>query len=365
MVPRSIAACQTSTRESARKPDETPAGSSDRRSDWKQDLAEAYRHPAALLSALGLNREAIPDLDVEAPGFRMLVPRGFAALMTPGDPRDPLLRQVLPLRAERLPVAGFSRDPVGDISADIGHGLLRKYEGRALLIATGGCAVHCRYCFRRHFPYASLGLTSDRTAVALALIAEDPGISEVILSGGDPLMLDDDRLGELIGRLHEIPHLKRLRIHTRLPVVLPSRVTDALCRLLAGTRFATLVVIHANHPRELGTQAEDALRRLRGADLAVLNQSVLLRGVNDAVETLCTLGERLFACGVLPYYLHQLDPVEGAAHFAVSDTRALWLGEELRHRLPGYLVPRLVREVPGVGSKIPLADLVHNGAPLL
>jgi KamA family protein len=146
-------------------------------------------------------------------------------------------------------------------------------------------------------------------------------------------------------------------------VVLPSRVTGALCRLLAGTRFATLVVIHANHPRELGAEAEDALRRLRGADLAVLNQSVLLRGVNDAVDTLGALGERLFECGVLPYYLHQLDPVEGAAHFAVTDAQALKLGEELRHRLPGYLVPRLVREVPGVGSKIPLADLVRNGAP--
>ncbi|HSO81867.1 EF-P beta-lysylation protein EpmB [Thiocapsa sp.] len=357
MVPRSIAACQTATPEPFRTPEREAA--------WKQDLAEAYRQAGDLLAALGLSPEAIPDLDVAAPGFRMLVPRAFAALMTPGDPRDPLLRQVLPLGAERLSVAGFSRDPVGDTSADIGSGLLRKYSGRALLIATGGCAVHCRYCFRRHFPYATLGQTPDRTALAVASIAADPGICEVILSGGDPLMLDDDRLGALLERLHEIPHLKRLRIHTRIPVVLPSRVTDALCRGLAGSRLATILVVHANHPSELGAQAEDALQRLSRARLTLLNQSVLLRGVNDALPTLAALSERLFECAVLPYYLHQLDPVEGAAHFAVSDAQALRLGEALRERLPGYLVPRLVREVPGVGSKIPLNDAASIGSPLL
>jgi EF-P beta-lysylation protein EpmB len=346
MVPRSIAACQTATPKPFRRPAPEPA--------WKQDLAEAYRDPDDLLAALGLSPETIPDLDPAAPGFRMLVPRAFAALMTPGDPRDPLLRQVLPLGAERLTVAGFSRDPVGDASADLGQGLLRKYAGRALLIVTGGCAVHCRYCFRRHFPYAALGQTPDRTAVAVASIAADPGISEVILSGGDPLMLDDDRFGTLLERLLEIPHLRRLRIHSRLPVVVPSRVTDTLCRRLSSFPLATILVIHANHPSELGTQAEEALQRLRDADLTLLNQSVLLRGVNDAATTLVALSERLFDCGVLPYYLHQLDPVEGAAHFAVSDARALRLGEALRERLPGYLVPRLVREVEGVGSKIPL-----------
>jgi EF-P beta-lysylation protein EpmB len=295
----------------------------------------------------------------------MLVPRAFAALMTPGDPRDPLLRQVLPLGAERLTVAGFSRDPVGDASADLGQGLLRKYAGRALLIVTGGCAVHCRYCFRRHFPYAELGQTPDRTSVAVASIAADPGISEVILSGGDPLMLDDDRLGALLERLHQIPHLKRLRIHSRLPVVLPSRVTDTLCRRLASSRLATILVVHANHPSELGSQAEEALQRLRRADLTLLNQSVLLRGVNDAAPILGSLSERLFACGVLPYYLHQLDPVEGAAHFEVPDAQALRLGEALRERLPGYLVPRLVREVPGVGSKVPLTDAARIGSSFL
>jgi EF-P beta-lysylation protein EpmB len=357
MVPRSIAACQTATSDRFPTPEREPA--------WKQELAEAYRHAGELLAALGVNPEAIPDLDTAAPGFRMLVPRAFAALMTPDDPRDPLLRQVLPLGAERLSVAGFSRDPVGDAFADRGQGLLRKYAGRALLIVTGGCAVHCRYCFRRHFPYAALGETPDRTAVAMASIAADPEISEVILSGGDPLMLDDDRLGALLEQLHEIPHLKRLRIHSRLPVVLPSRVTDTLCRCLASARLATILVIHANHPSELGAQAEDALQRLRRADLTLLNQSVLLRGVNDTAPTLGALSERLFECGVLPYYLHQLDPVEGAAHFAVSDSQALRLSEELRHRLPGYLVPRLVREIPGLGSKSPLSDSARIGSPFL
>jgi EF-P beta-lysylation protein EpmB len=315
-----------------------------------------------LIAALGLSREAIPDLDPDAAGFRMLVPRGFAALMTPGNPHDPLLRQVLPLGAEGRPAFGFTRDPVDDASADAGGGLLRKYSGRALLIATGGCAVHCRYCFRRHFPYATLGPAPERIEAALSLIGADPDISEVILSGGDPLMLDDDRLGELIARLRGIAHLKRLRIHTRLPVVLPSRVTDALARLLAGPGLAALVVIHANHPNELGPPVEASLLKLRRAGLCLLNQSVLLRGVNDDAETLCTLGERLFACGALPYYLHQLDPVEGAAHFAVPDAQALEIGDALRRRLPGYLVPRLVREIPGLGSKIPLAESDRRGA---
>ncbi|UHD16592.1 EF-P beta-lysylation protein EpmB [Thiocapsa bogorovii] len=357
MVPRSIAACQTAT------PDPFPPSA--REPAWKQDLAEAYRHAHQLLSALGLSPEMIPDLDPVASGFRMLVPRDFAALMTPGDPRDPLLRQVLPLGAERVSVAGFSRDPVGDMSADSGQGLLRKYAGRALLIVTGGCAVHCRYCFRRHFPYETLARTPDRTAAAVASIAADRGISEVILSGGDPLMLDDDRLGALLERLEAIPHLKRLRIHSRLPVVLPSRVTDALCRRLASSRFATVLVIHANHPSELGARAEAALQRLRHANLTLLNQSVLLREINDAVSTLAALSERLFECGVLPYYLHQLDPVEGAAHFAVSDSQALRLGEALLRRLPGYLVPRLVREVTGVGSKTPLTEVARLGSPFL
>jgi EF-P beta-lysylation protein EpmB len=341
MVPRSVAACQTST--------------------WKQELAEAYRHADDLIAGLRLRRDQIPDLDPEPPGFRILVPRAFAALMTPGDPHDPLLRQVLPLCAERQSVSGFIPDPVGDASADSGDGLLQKYEGRALLLATGACALHCRYCFRRHFPYSSLGPVADRIPGALSRIAADTRISEVILSGGDPLMIDDDALGVLIQRLGDIPHIRRLHIHTRLPVVIPSRVTQDLCDLLAAARPAVLVVIHANHPRELGSEAQRSLLRLHRAGLRILNQSVLLRGVNDRAEILHALSERLFDCSTLPYYLHQLDPVQGASHFEVPDTHALELLETLRRGLPGYLVPHLVREMPGAESKIPLIAFTREG----
>ena len=274
--------------------------------------------------------------------------------MRPGDPADPLLRQVLPVGAEQASVTGYVTDPVGDTAADHGQGLLRKYQGRALLIATSACAIHCRFCFRRHFPYTDLGSTASRTAAAITRVAEDPSLSEVILSGGDPLMLDDGQLGRLIAQLDCIGHLRRLRIHTRLPVVLPTRVTEELLGILAGSRLTPVVVIHANHPRELGQGAEQALQRLRRAGVTLLNQSVLLRGVNDDRATLRQLSERLFHCATLPYYLHQLDPVAGAAHFQVTDQCAIGLVETLRQQLPGYLVPRLVREVPGAGSKTPV-----------
>lgn len=346
MVPRSIAACQTPQSQTPRC--QTP--------QWKQDLADAFVRSEDLLTALDLNRSDIPDLDADPPDFRLLVPRGFAALMTPADAHDPLLRQVLPLGAERLSVAGFGTDPVRDGDADLGQGMLQKYAGRALLITTGACAVHCRYCFRRHFPYGSLNPAMDRTAAALAMIGADTGIGEVILSGGDPMMLSDDRLDALLKGLAGIAHVKRIRLHTRLPLVLPSRITAQLCQILTGLGPAVLVVVHANHPNELGEAAEAALRRMKQAGLAILNQSVLLRGVNDSIDVLAALSERLFECGALPYYLHQLDPVQGAAHFAVSDAAALELERALRRSLPGYLVPRLVREVPGAASKSPLID---------
>lgn len=322
---------------------------------WRRELAGAYTRPQDLLDALRLDRGLLPAAIAAARDFRLLVPRGFAALMTPGDPQDPLLRQVLPLGEELATYPGFGFDPVGDLAAARAPGLLQKYRGRALLIATAACAVHCRYCFRRHFPYASEAALSDRAAAALARLAESPEVSEVILSGGDPLMLGDAALADLIERLAAIPHLRRLRLHTRLPVVLPSRVTAALCRLLCGSRLTTVLVVHVNHPRELAAAARDAFARLRWAGLPLLNQGVLLRGVNDDAETLAELSEALFAAGVLPYYLHQLDRVAGAGHFEVSDARACALIEALRVRLPGYLVPRLVREEPGALSKTPVS----------
>ncbi|MBV5275548.1 MAG: EF-P beta-lysylation protein EpmB [Lamprocystis purpurea] len=323
--------------------------------DWRTELAQAFTRVPDLLAFLHLRADQIADLDPGPGPFRLLVPRGFAALMTPGDPQDPLLRQVLPRRDERLDCPGFSRDPVGDGPAVCVPGLLRKYAGRALLIAHGACAVHCRYCFRRHFPYAELGPHRARIAAAIDQIQTDHSLSEVILSGGDPLLLSDDALAALLARLAAIPHLRRLRLHTRLPTVLPARVTEALCALLTGLRLTPVLVVHVNHAAELGAGARAALRRLHAGGITLLNQSVLLRGVNDTADALGALSERLFDCAVLPYYLHQLDLVQGAAHFEVTDRDAGALMESLRARLPGYLVPRLVREVAGAPCKVPVA----------
>jgi EF-P beta-lysylation protein EpmB len=334
MVTRSTAECQTAA--------------------WRYEVAQSFTQAAPLLAFLGLNAAQIPDLEPEPSPFRLLVPRGFAALMTPGDAADPLLRQVLPLRAERAVTPGFRLDPVGDGPAAHTPGLLRKYAGRALLMAHGACAVHCRFCFRRHFSYEGMGSYDRRVAAAITRIRADPSLSEVILSGGDPLLLGDETLAALLARLAAIPHLRRLRLHTRLPVVLPSRITDRLCDLLGGLRPQPVLVIHANHARELGARAHACLHALRGCGVTLLNQSVLLRGVNDTVSALTDLCERLCDCGVLPYYLHQLDPVQGASHFAVPDRDAVALIESLRARLPGYLVPRLVRELEGAPCKRPI-----------
>jgi EF-P beta-lysylation protein EpmB len=274
--------------------------------------------------------------------------------MRPGDPDDPLLRQVLPLSEELSPAPGFDIDPVDDSAAELTPGVLQKYNGRALLVTTGACAVHCRYCFRRHFPYAEHQIRGESWQDALVYIAGDPSISEVILSGGDPLSVSDARLAEMLGDLAGIPHLRRLRIHTRLPIVLPSRVDEGLLEALATNLHQLVVVVHANHAQEIDGEVAAALERLRGARATVLNQAVLLAGVNDEAGALCELSETLFAAGVLPYYLHLLDRVSGAAHFAVDEERARRLVGEMTARLPGYLVPRLVREMAGAPSKVPL-----------
>jgi EF-P beta-lysylation protein EpmB len=321
---------------------------------WKRELAEAFTRAPALLAYLGLDSASLArDIDT-ARDFPMLVPRSYADAMRRGDPADPLLRQVLPLKSERKRVAGYARDPVDDTAARRAPGLLQKYAGRALLMPTGACAVHCRYCFRRHYPYADSGPRGKRLDDVLQTLADAVDINEVILSGGDPLMLDDSALAELTARLAQIAHLRRLRLHTRLPVVLPSRITASLCRTFAECRLRPVVVIHANHPAELGPATRAALARLRACGTILFNQSVLLRGVNDDAAVLAALAEALFEAGVVNYYLHQLDRVEGAAHFEVPDDRALSLMAELRAWLPGYLVPRLVREEPGAPSKTPL-----------
>lgn len=293
-----------------------------------------------------------------ADAFPLFAPPGFVARMRKQDPRDPLLRQILPLEEEGKVAAGFVSDPVGDGEARLAPGLLQKYRGRALLITTGACAVHCRYCFRRHFPYAEGPRSFEAWRPALERIAADATLEEVILSGGDPLTLVDSHLAELAEGIASIPHVRRLRIHTRLPTMIPERVNGELLAWLRGTRLTPIVVVHVNHPREFGPEANDpaarALGQLVSAGIPVLNQAVLLAGVNDNVEVLEELCRSLVNLRVLPYYLHQLDPVAGAAHFYVAPERGRALVRELRARLPGYAAPRYVREVAGAVSKIPL-----------
>ncbi|HEX7112477.1 MAG TPA: EF-P beta-lysylation protein EpmB [Mizugakiibacter sp.] len=321
--------------------------------DWRQLWREAVTDARELLALLGL--EALASrLPPDDAGFALRVPRGFVARMRPGDPRDPLLLQVLPQLAELDSAPGFVRDAVGDLGARAAHGVLQKYAGRALLIASGSCAVNCRYCFRRHFPYTEEIAAAAHWREALAHLRTDASLSEVILSGGDPLSLSTPKLAELTDGLAAVPHVRRLRIHSRLPVVLPERVDGEFGAWLSGLGLQKVVVLHANHPAEIDAGVAAACERLRAAGATLLNQSVLLRGVNDDEATLAALSERLFAAGVLPYYLHQLDRVEGTAHFEVDDTRARALIEVLRARLPGYLVPRLVREVAGDPGKRPL-----------
>lgn len=323
-------------------------------SGWRRELAEAIRDPAELLRMLELPMDLLPAAERAAAAFPLLVPRGFVARMRRGDVRDPLLRQVLPLGEEELPVPGFSVDPLAETSCGPRPGVLHKYHGRALLVTTGACAVHCRYCFRRHFAYQDLPRGRQWWAEAVAYVRADPSLREVLLSGGDPFTLPDAQLAALADELADIPHLERLRVHTRLPVVLPSRIDDRLLAWLAGGRLAPVVVIHANHPDEIAEDVVSACRRLRDAGVTVLNQSVLLGGINDDAGVLAELSERLFRAGVLPYYLHALDHVAGAGHFLVDDQRARDLHRALAARLPGYLVPRLVREEPGQAGKTPL-----------
>jgi EF-P beta-lysylation protein EpmB len=326
---------------------------------WQAELSRGFRDPAELLEALGLTAEecglAPPAMATDGTAaFPLRVPHGFVARMRPRDPLDPLLLQVLPVMAETLPASGFVADPVGDLASARAPGLLQKYEGRALLITTGACAVHCRYCFRREYPYAEQSAAAGQLDPALKVIAADPSLEEIILSGGDPLVLSERRLEDLLEALDSVPHVRRIRIHTRVPVVLPERVDKRLLDVIHRLRARVIVVIHANHAQEINAPVVTALRDLATVTGPLLNQSVLLRGINNSPQALVALSRALFEAGVMPYYLHQLDPVSGAAHFAVTDESALALINAVMAELPGYLVPRLVRETAGAASKMPL-----------
>jgi EF-P beta-lysylation protein EpmB len=320
---------------------------------WQELMKSAIRDPRELCRQLEL--EDFEEAAIRAAdGFPLFAPLGYVAKIEPRNSADPLLRQVLPIREEFDDEAGFLDDPVGDLAATSQPGLIHKYHGRVLLITTGACAIHCRYCFRRHFPYSEAPRSMESWQPALQQITDDRSIEEVILSGGDPLTLVDSQLQELVDALSEIPHLTRLRIHTRLPIAIPERVTGELLELLQDTRLTPIVIVHANHPRELCGFVVEALAKLVDAGVPTLNQTVLLRGVNDEIETLVDLSNRLINSRVMPYYLHQLDRVAGASHFEVPIDRGRELIRAMRARLPGYAVPRYVQEVAGQANKMRL-----------
>jgi EF-P beta-lysylation protein EpmB len=322
----------------------------------------AFRTLESLLAFLELD-PAAPDAPAEcrpasapAGGFPLLVPRGFASRMKRGDWRDPLLLQVLPQARENQAAAGFLPDAVGDLASQVVPGLLHKYSSRALLMVSHQCAVHCRYCFRREFPYGDLPRGQAGWDEAWAYIEATHGLDELVLSGGDPLFLDNRRLERILERAAAVPHIKTIRFHTRLPIVLPSRVEPGLLELLrsAAERKTLVVVVHANHANEIDPECETALNALRRVGAVLLNQAVLLAGINDDADVLADLSRALMRSGTLPYYLHQLDRVTGTAHFEVAESKGLALIEALRGKLPGYAVPRYVRETAGEPNKTPI-----------
>jgi EF-P beta-lysylation protein EpmB len=318
---------------------------------WQQQLAEAFTNMDDLCHYLDLNIKELPVSDLAKQQFALKVPLNFATNMEKGNANDPLLRQVLPINDELKRYAGFSDDPVGDLASVKQVGVLHKYQGRVLLINTGSCAINCRYCFRRNFPYGEQQLGKQQQHAAIDSIRNDSSIHEVILSGGDPLLLNDARLAQLISQINAIPHIKRIRIHTRLPIVLPARITDELLNTLSQSPKAIIMVVHCNHANELNKRVSVACQRLKKYGITLLNQSVLLKGVNDNTAVLCELSEQLFKNGILPYYLHLLDKATGTGHFAVSESEALLLMASVQARLAGYLVPKLVKEVSGGNSK--------------
>jgi EF-P beta-lysylation protein EpmB len=319
--------------------------------NWQQQLSEAFNSIEDLCHYLHLPVDALPVSNTAATNFPIRVPLSFAACMEKGNPDDPLLKQVLPTQEELIAYPGFNNDPVGDLQATAQTGVIHKYHGRVLLINTGSCAINCRYCFRRNFPYSELQLSKQSELAAINYIRQDRSLSEVILSGGDPLLLNDARLAKLLEQLDGIEHIKRIRIHSRLPIVLPARITDEFIKTLQKSSKQIVMVVHCNHANEINDRVITAFNTLKGHSITLFNQSVLLKGVNDQVDTLCALSEKLFHHGVIPYYLHLLDKAAGTGHFEVAETQAVELIKEVQATLPGYLVPKLVKEVAGQHSK--------------
>lgn len=334
MIPRTIPTCEPKS--------------------WQEELSNLITDPEELFALLRIDRRHLPAAQKAHKLFPLRVTRSYAARIKPGDLNDPLLRQILPIDHESLEVAGFSDDPLQEAEANPCPGIVHKYSGRVLLISATQCAINCRYCFRRHFDYSANTLSKRQMTEALNYIRRDEKLEEVILSGGDPLASSDKQLSWLIDEIELIPHVERLRIHSRLPIVAPSRITPELVARLKVSHLNVILVIHSNHERELDDEVMESLTTLKEAGIMLLNQSVLLKGVNDDAHSLVSLSKRLFKAQVLPYYLHVLDKVQGAAHFYVDETRAKSIQKTLLSSLPGYLVPKLVREDPQATSKTPV-----------
>ena len=320
--------------------------------NWQQCLAQAIRDPETLINYLELPTENLQKTRQAHEKHKLLVPLNYADKIKKGCWDDPLLKQILPIEDETFVVKGYISDPVGDLDASLSPGVLQKYQGRALIVTTGVCAIHCRYCFRQEFPYSEANPIKNNWQQTIDVIKSDSSLYEVILSGGDPFVLSDQRLFSLCQQLATIPHIKTLRFHTRIPVVLPQRINMNFLKYFRSLKIKKVVVIHANHANEIDTEVGNTLRTLVSAGATLLNQSVLLKGVNDSVEALENLSHVLFHYQTLPYYLHLLDKVSGTAHFDIPQQKALFIMEQLRNRLSGYLVPKLVREVSGKRSKV-------------
>lgn len=321
--------------------------------NWQKELANVVTCPKVLLEMVGLSSQ-VHENDIKARSlFPVRVPLPFIKKIRHGDANDPLLLQVMPRHQEFLTKSGFNKDPL--LEQDNNQpGLLHKYKSRVLVMFKTGCAVNCRYCFRRHFPYQENQLNKRSLIDALSYIKSDKNINEVILSGGDPLMAKDDAISWFLDELEQIPQIKRMRIHSRLPVVIPARITEQLCERLAKSPLKIIFVNHINHANEIDNDFKSAMNMLKQANVLLLNQAVILKDVNDTVDAQINLSEALFDADVMPYYLHLLDKVEGASHFDIDEAQAIKIMAELLEALPGFLVPKLVREIGGQKSKTPI-----------
>ncbi len=318
---------------------------------WQVSLKNAFKDPQKLITYLKLPKALIDPAQKASQLFPLLAPKDYVKRIKKGDPNDPLLLQILPLKEELIVHPSFHKDPVGDLKSSMVPGILQKYNERVLLITTGACAIHCRYCFRRHFPYSSVPVGIKNWISSLSKIKDNPEIEEIILSGGDPLVLTDKSIAHLLQYIETMPYISRIRFHTRLPIVLPNRITSNLLHIFKQFQKTIIIVVHANHPNEIQGQCVKALQKLKKQGLLLLNQTVLLKNINDSSDIQQSLNKKLIQYGVLPYYLHQFDRVQNAAHFEVPISNGLQIMKKLQQTTSGYLIPKYVQEIPGYPSK--------------